>query len=358
MFNLQFTMQVLGNLSDNQIIIKKPKDAGRLYDKSHFGKSISGNKLQLDLIEGVFLLGEGKIRIFHNKKEISFQELVKIAVQQVPEFEIKYLIFKDLRNRGLAIKLCDEDENVAFYQFKQKREKKGKQCFISVFSERDILDLEDTKNLIKEVTKKNGELWFGIVDEEGDITYYDVASLDPIGDIDENVFPKGEGILLKNRVILFDRKLSESLLKKEFFGKPFGDGLQLSLIEALYLSERGVIGIQTSSGKKLSVKGLKKNIQKLQPDIQSRFTVFKDLKKRGLIVKTGFKFGAHFRAYTKQVDETHAEYLIHVVEKGFKSIWAEMSRAVRLAHSVNKEIVFARVDGDAIDYIKFGRLRP
>jgi tRNA-intron endonuclease len=47
-----------------------------------------------------------------------------------------------------------------------------------------------------------------------------------------------------------------------------------------------------------------------------------------------------------------------VVEKGFKSLWTEMSRAVRLAHSVNKEIVFARVDGDSIDYIKFGRLRP
>jgi tRNA-intron endonuclease len=99
-------------------------------------------------------------------------------------------------------------------------------------------------------------------------------------------------------------------------------------------------------------------IHKLQPDIKLRLIVFKDLKKRGLIVKTGFKFGAHFRAYEKKPDETHAEYLVHVVEKNFKSIWAEISRAVRLAHTVNKEIVFARVDKNKIDYIKFGRLRP
>ncbi len=358
--NLRFIMQASGELVDNKIIVKKLKDAGRLYTRSHFGKSLSGNEIRLDLIEGIFLLSESKIRIFHNKNEMSFQDLVKIAVQQIPEFGKKYLLFRDLRNRGHPIKLCEENEPTTFYQFKQKKDidVNEKQRFISAFSERDILDLEDTSKLINKVTKKNGELWFGIVDEEGDITYYDVTSLDLRGDIGKNVFPKGDGFLLKNRIVLFDKKLSENLLKREFFGKPFGDGLQLSLVEALYLSEKDVIDIQTDSGKKLTVKEFKKIIQKSQPDIQSRLLVFRDLKKRGLIVKTGFKFGAHFRAYTKQIDETHAEYLIHVVEKGFKSIWTEMSRAVRLAHSVNKEIVFARVDGDSIDYIKFGRLRP
>jgi len=89
-----------------------------------------------------------------------------------------------------------------------------------------------------------------------------------------------------------------------------------------------------------------------------RLAVFEDLKKRGLIVKTGFKFGSHFRAYTKSPDETHAEFLIHVVEKDFKSIWEEISRAVRLAHSVNKEICLAQLSKTNIDYISFGRLRP
>ena len=82
------------------------------------------------------------------------------------------------------------------------------------------------------------------------------------------------------------------------------------------------------------------------------------MKKNGLIVKTGFKFGSHFRAYTKKPGETHAEYLIHAVNADFKSLWSEISRAVRLAHSVNKEIIFAKVNKNYIDYIKFGRLRP
>jgi len=99
-------------------------------------------------------------------------------------------------------------------------------------------------------------------------------------------------------------------------------------------------------------------MQKLQPDILLRLNVFHDLKQRRLLVKTGFKFGTHFRVYTQQPDTTHAEYLVHIVEKGFTSIWAEISRGVRLAHSVNKDFIFARVDGDSIQYIKLGRLRP
>lgn len=353
-------MQVVGEFVENKIIVKKPKEAGRLYSKSHFGLPISNNKLQLDLLEGIFLVDDGKIRIFGNKKEMDFENLVNVAAKQISEFEIKYLTYKDIRKRGHALKLNEEDEPTTFSQFKLKKEANSheKQFFISAFSERDILDLEDTNNLIEKVTKKNGVLWYAIVDEEGDITYYDVSSLDIGGSVEENIFPEGTGLLLKNRIVIFDKKLAKHLLQSEFFGKPFGDGLQISLVEALYLSERDVINIKTSEGKNLSKKELKRIILSLQPDIQSRLTVFRDLKKRGLIVKTGFKFGAHFRAYTKQPDETHAEYLIHVVEKDFKSIWAEISRAVRLAHSVNKEIAFAQVDDGNINYIKFGRLRP
>jgi tRNA-intron endonuclease len=313
--------------------------------------------LQLNLLEGVFLLDEGKMRLFQNKKQINFPQLLRLAAQQIPEFETKYLVFKDLRNRGHAITLCNNDVPVMFRNFKQNHENVPS-CIIAAFSERDILDIDATKQLIQQVTKKNSALWFALVDEEGDLTYYDVSGIDLAGDNSEQRYPKGTCILLKNRLILFDKKLADQLIQKEFFGKPFGEVLQLSFVEALYLLERNVLEIQTNDGKNLSETKCINLMMKLQPDIEQRVLVFKDLKQRGLLVKTGFKFGAHFRAYTKQPDKTHAEYLIHVVEKGFMSIWAEISRAVRLAHSVNKEFVFARIDDKTIDYIKLGRLRP
>lgn len=346
-------MITTGELINEEILVEKQKDIGRLHGKSNFGEPTGKNKLKLDIIEGVFLLGEEKIKIFKNNKEIKFQDIVKIAAKKIPNFEIKYLVFKDLRNRGYAIKLHDEKDNIAF-NINQKTEGS---YFVSVFSERDFLKLKETKEIINYASKKGNILWFAILDEEGDITYYEVTQIDIKGKTKVHKFSKSKGILLKDRVIIFNEKLTKNLFEKEFFGKFFGDGLQLSFIEALYLLEKKIIDVFSIDEKKISKDKFLKIIQKLQPDIDLRIIVFKDLKKRGLIVKTGFKFGTHFRAYTKSPNETHAEYLIHVVKKDFKSIWSEISRAVRLAHSVNKEIIFARVD-KKIDYIKFGRLRP
>jgi tRNA-intron endonuclease len=344
-------MQITGELNRNKIIVKKPKDVGRLYNKSHFGKIISGNKLELDLLEGVFLLSERKIKIFEKKQSIDFENLTKIAAKKIPEFEVKYHSFKNLRNRGHAVKLYEKIGNIDFKNFKNT-------FYLSTHSERDFLKIDDALNLIKKVDKKNKELWLGILDEEGDLTYYSMSLLDIKGKNKEHKYHKTKGLLLKDRVVIFDKNASEKLHKNEFFGKPFGEGLQLSIVESMYLQEKKIIDIFTVDEKKVTKQNLLNKVKESQPDIELRFSVFKDLKKRGLLVKTGFKFGAHFRAYTKKPEETHAEYLVHVVLKGFMSTWAEISRAVRLAHSVNKEIAFARIDKNKIDYIKFGRLRP
>ncbi len=350
-------MQTSGEFSKGKIVVKKSKGVGRLYNRNHFGKITTGNKLQLDLLEGVFLLGEEKLKLFKNEEEIDFQKLVEISAEKIPRFEIKYLIFKDLRKKGLIVKLHDKKDVFDFHIY--KREKDERNCFISAFSERDIINISKIKHLIDSSIKKDGDLWFAIVDEEGDITYYNVSKLDISGTTNEHKFSKTTGFLLENRIIIFDDESAKNLLGKEFFGKPFGEGLQLSMVEALYLMEKKVIEIKNIRGKKkISFITFKNFVKKNQPDIDLTLTVFRDLKKRGLIVKTGFKFGAHFRAYSKKPDETHAEYLIHVVDKDFESSWSEISRAVRLAHSVNKEIMFSRVDNHEIDYIKFGRLRP
>ena len=348
-------MHMAGELVGSKIIVKKPKDVGRLYNKSHFGKPITDNQLELNLLEGVFLLGDNKIKIYSKKNEVNFRDLIKLAAEKIAGFESKYLVFRDLRYRGFAVNLFDSKDFDLFISGKDD----SKSQYISVFSERYDFDVGKTIKSINFTKEKNGDLWFAIVDEEGDITYYDVSLVDLRGDIKRHKFSRDTGILLENRVIIFNEKLSKALLDKEFFGKPYGNGLQLSLVESLYLLEKGVIDIREKAiGGKLSLKRFKEIVSKSQPDINKRLFVYKDLKKRGLIVKTGFKFGVHFRAYTKKPDITHAEYLVHVVEKKFKIVWAEISRAVRLAHSVNKEIVFARLDGKKIDYIRLGRLRP
>jgi tRNA-intron endonuclease len=111
------------------------------------------------------------------------------------------------------------------------------------------------------------------------------------------------------------------------------------------------------NGKKLSLKSFMKYAKKVQPDLDLRLKAYKDLKERELVAKTGFKFGSHFRVYRNEPLRSHAPYLVHVVPKEFTSTWTEISRSVRLAHSVRKRMLFARIDKE-VDYISIERTRP
>jgi len=344
-------MKIKGKFIDEKIIIEKPKDIGRLYNKSHLGNSFSGNKLELDLIESCYLLDEDKISIKKDKETINFEGLIDLTSRKILGFDIKYIVFKDLKNRGFSIKLFNDLKGVTFRDFK-------KEFFVCVFSENDFFDIKKTINIISKITKKNGKLCLAIVDFEGDITYYDVSIIDIKGINKKGRYSKNKGMFYKNSVIIFNKKLRDSLFQKEFFGKPFGSGLRLSYVESLYLLDEDILEIKNNQDRNISHEDFINKIIVIDPVFNERFKLYYDLKKRGLITKTGFKFGTDFRCYTKNPDEIHAEYLVHIIAEKSKIIWSEMSRAIRLAHSVNKEIIFACVEKNKIEYIKFGRLRP
>jgi tRNA-intron endonuclease len=77
-----------------------------------------------------------------------------------------------------------------------------------------------------------------------------------------------------------------------------------------------------------------------------------------MIVKTGFKYGTHFRVYKGNPDNQHALYLVHAVNPDFEATWPEISRAVRLAHGVKKEMLFGRIKKQNAEYIRLKRIRP
>lgn len=350
-------MDATGELVGNTIIIHKPRDIGRLYDKSRFGHRTKTGDLALNLLEAILLVDDDKLQVYAKRYPVTFTDLVTKAASTIPEFETIYLAYKDLRKRGYAIHWTATDSPITFTQTKPT-------TLITVplsvcaFSERDLLTIAQTLALTTATVKKHGKLWYALVDEEGDITYYDITRPDLHGEIPPQAHPQTTGLLLKDRVLIFNPTIASQLLETEFYGKPFGHGLQLSLVEALYLVTTGQLTLTTPDQDHFSDEQSQRAISTLQPDLDQRLRVYSDLKQRGLLVKTGFKFGADFRVYTTMPEKAHAEYLIHVVTDDFTSIWAEISRAVRLAHTVNKEFIFAIATKKTIEYIRLGRLRP
>ena len=146
--------------------------------------------------------------------------------------------------------------------------------------------------------------------------------------------------------------------EKSHYGNMTEDGLELSLIEALYLMEKGKLEVNIDSND-VTIEKLIKLIRG-----QGSFTnyiVFKDLRNRGYIVKTGFKYGSEFRLYErgKSPGEGHSNYLVKVASENSKFMMSDLSSYVRVAHGVNKKLLFAVVDDENdITYYNVEWTRP
>ncbi len=145
-----------------------------------------------------------------------------------------------------------------------------------------------------------------------------------------------------NLVIIKDKK-GIKLHEKSHYGNLTEEGLQITLIEALYLAEKGKLKIQ-NKGKAVSIDEMFEMVRR--EDLFTKYLVFSDLRNRGYIVKTGFKYGSDFRLYErgKSPGDGHSDYLVKVVSENHDIPATDFSSYVRIAHGVNKKLLFAVVD--------------
>jgi len=163
--------------------------------------------------------------------------------------------------------------------------------------------------------------------------------------------------LAGNIVIVKDKK-GIKLHEKSHYGNMTEEGLQLSLIEAVYLAEKERIVILKDE-KEVFLDEMFKIIRK--EDLFSKYLVFKDLRNRGYIIRTGFKYGSEFRLYErgKSPGDGHSDYLVKIVSEDYEIKASDFSSYVRVAHGVNKKLLFAVVDEENdITYYDIEWTRP
>jgi tRNA-intron endonuclease len=179
----------------------------------------------------------------------------------------------------------------------------------------------------------------------------------------EAEIPVVDAYLYKDKIMVWEEARANQLYQRGAFGKPLSGGkLQLAPIEALYLLESGKIRVlDRESGEKIKYRQLSGMLLKQDPDLMLKYPVYADLRSRGYIIKTGLKFGAHFRVYERgdKPGETHSKFLVHAIPESARLSSTDMARAVRLAHSVKKSILFAIVDDEGdVTYYSMSRERP
>ncbi len=160
----------------------------------------------------------------------------------------------------------------------------------------------------------------------------------------------------KERIIVSDEKEANKIHQHGATGKPLTGGrLQLAPVEALYLVEDERLRVvDEENNEELSFEELSSDLAEEDSSIMLKYRVYKDLRSRGLVVKTGLKYGSHFRVYERgeTPGSSHSPYLVHAISENTELTPQEIARAVRLAHGVRKKMIFGIVDdeGDVTYY--------
>jgi tRNA-intron endonuclease len=341
-----------GELRADHVWLQDEREAGTLYSKGAFGQPQTRGALRLDLLEACYLSEEGRLEVRRRGEPVGLAELLAIGAQLDEAFETRWLAYRDLRRRGYLVKAAEDGFHV--YPRGGFPGKTPSLYRLLAASERGTFDLEGLVRDAGQAERQGKRLLLAIVDEEGDITYYDVSAREPRGDAKAGAARGGEAWVLRDRAVLWDPALAAAR-KGEHLGRPLGDALQLSLTEALWLAEHEGLALRDArTGRAMSADALRAHASKLQRDFELRHDAYGELRRRGLVVKTGFKYGTHFRAYARSPEEAHAEYLAHALPEGFTCPWPDIAGTIRLAHSVRKTILF--VSGRRI--LALQRARP
>ena len=149
-----------------------------------------------------------------------------------------------------------------------------------------------------------------------------------------------------------------ALHEKSKFGKIEADCLHLSLIEACYLLEKGRLNIYEDDIE-CSV-GYLIDLLKEQNNY-AKYIVYRDLKDRGYVIKTGFKYGSEFRLYDRgrSPGQGHSDFLVKIIHENYNIDALDFASYVRVSHGVNKKLLLAIVDDDFdITYYNIEWTRP
>ncbi len=118
---------------------------------------------------------------------------------------------------------------------------------------------------------------------------------------------------------------------------------KLDIFETIFLLKQKMLKLKNSN-----LKQVQKTAEKRIRYFDDLYSVYEDWRLTGYVVKTGFKFGTHFRIYFPGASPIktgpewmHSRHVIHVFPRKDKLLISEWARAIRVAHGVKKTFILA-----------------
>ena len=168
-------------LDELKIITENSDQARALYDQNRYGILLEDGRIQLSLLETLYLLEKKKIILKTIKnRNISFDQAQKKFKGKEKNSGVRYAVFRDLRNRGYIVKTAlkfGADFRVYDRGIKPGEDHAKWVVYPSHESQAVTWYEFAAKNRVAHSTKKR--LLIGVVDDEGDVSYWEIRWLKP-----------------------------------------------------------------------------------------------------------------------------------------------------------------------------------
>ena len=249
-------------------------------------------------------------------KEVTFNDIASHYVKKDPRLFIKYNAYRDWRDRGLVVRRIEAKtkgkEKIKSKKYPSQSFKPGKYKVRTVWYADSMFSLIEDPGAASELFNK---YWFG----------------------QYGVYRQERGHILK-----------------------------LDFLETVFLAKHMALKVyDAKTGKQVSDRQILSGVVKIREYGRRLYEVYEDWRLRSYIVKTGFKFGSHFRIYFPGAAPTkgratasneqwmHSKHVLHVFPKEEKLLISEWARAVRVAHGVKKTFLLSIPKLKRSDYIDY-----
>ena len=173
--------RITGIFLENRVITEDSDEAREIYNQSRFGVMTEENKVELSLIEALYLIEKKKLEVVDKKNKIMPKDtFIKKASKMQPNLWIRYIVFRDIRNRGYVIKTALKfGADFRVYERGVKPGEDHAKWIIYPVSEGQTMTWHEfsAKNRVAHSTKKR--LLMGVVDDENDVTYWEIRWVRP-----------------------------------------------------------------------------------------------------------------------------------------------------------------------------------
>ncbi len=172
-------MVIGAKLYDDYALLEE-KEGNTIYSQGWFGKHTKAGHIKLSSYETVLLLERKKIDIPDKKgSSMPLSDVVAHFSNKISDFLVRFLLYKDLRNRGYVVK--EHKENGNYFELYERGATPNKAkhlALVVTMAEGVLFEIDEIDQIVSQAKEISKQLIFAVIDGLGDVSYYSVSELE------------------------------------------------------------------------------------------------------------------------------------------------------------------------------------